>query len=149
MRSQQLIRELLALFCALQGAGTLALDLNRTHAAHPQWIGHARFHLVWQATTTALLAVIEVILLLSAGPLPIERFYLAALLASLPVAGFFIALATRRIYAGMLHDPKGIPPLIVSRRGSKISIDLNLVVEVIAALLLSVLVGQFHRVRAN
>jgi hypothetical protein len=42
-----------------QGAGTLAFDLSRSRAANPLWLRHAHFHLVWQATSFALLSLIE------------------------------------------------------------------------------------------
>ena len=28
--------------------GPTVADFNKTHATHPKWIGHARFHVVWQ-----------------------------------------------------------------------------------------------------
>lgn len=145
MTSQQLLRDMLALFCGLQGVATLALDLNRTHAAHPQWPGHARFHVVWQVTTTVLLALIEIVLLLLPGSIERQRFYLAASLAALPIVAFFIAFAARRLYSGTLHDPKGIAPLKVSFRDSQCTVDLNLVAELLAVLVLAAIVVLFDR----
>src|SRR3954465_47010 len=103
-------RLLLALFCAVQGLATIVLDLNRTHAAHPQWLGHARFHVVWQTATVAILTIPEGVILSFRGPLESERFYLVALLACVPMIGFFAALVTRYLYGGTLSDPNGISP---------------------------------------
>lgn len=144
MISPHLLRWLLAAFCALQGMATLVLDLNRTHAAHPQWLGHARFHVVWQAFITALLAMVEIALVLFSGPFVRQRFYLTTILAALPVIGFFGALVARRLYRGTLHDPQGIPPWIVWVQGSRIAIDLNLVAEIAAVCVLAVLATLFH-----
>jgi len=72
-------RGLLAILCGAQGAATLGIDLNRTHATNPRWPGHARFHLVWQAASYAFLSLLEVALVLAAGPWPEQRFYLAAI----------------------------------------------------------------------
>lgn len=134
-----LARDLLTGFCALQGTATLVLDLNRTHAAHPQWLGHARFHVVWQTVTTALLSALAIVTIWAPGPLPDERFYAATLLASLPVFGFFAALIAGRIYGGTLSDPGGIPPLVLPLKGHSRRIDLNLVAEIagVAALVLA------------
>ncbi len=140
MSHQEVGRIFLAVFCVLQGAGTLALDLNRTHAGHPRWLGHARFHVVWQASTTALLAILEVVLLAWRGPLEQERFYLVALLASLPMFGFFAAILTRKIYGGTLSDPGGIPPLNLVMFGRSRRIDLNLVAEILGVATVAVLV---------
>lgn len=143
MTHQDLARDVLAVFCALQGVATIALDLNRTHASNPLWLRHARFHVVWQASTTAALAAVEIALLFS-GALRGERFYLVVALASLPVAGFFVAFCTRRAYGGALSDPNGIPPLTVPYRGSTVCVDLNLAAEGIAVFVLAALVWIYR-----
>lgn len=144
MSHAELARNLLTAFCALQGAGTITLDLNRTHAAHPQWLGHARFHVVWQVVTTALLSVFAIGLIWTHGPLQPERFYSAALLAALPIFGFFAALAARRIYGGTLSDPGGIPPLILKVNGRNRSVDLSVVTEIAALATVILLVVLFR-----
>jgi hypothetical protein len=121
---QQLAGDLLGVFCAMQGAGTIAVDMNRTHAANPLWLHHARFHVVWQAATTTGLAIVELALLFASRPITPSRFYLALMLSALPAFGFFVALVTRGIYGGTLSDPNGIRPLVI--RGA-LRIDLNLV----------------------
>ncbi len=140
MTNQAMARDLLAALCFLQGLATLVIDLNRTHATHPQWLGHARFHLVWQAMAFALLAVLEVILILAGGPLRDQRFYLAAVLASIPMLGFFAALTGRSVYKGTLSDPNGIPPMTITIPGSDRRIDLNLVAECGGVLALAVII---------
>ncbi len=144
MNLQLTARILLAAFCAVQGLATIILDLNRTHAAHPQWLGHARFHVVWQTLTAAVLAIIEVSLLWSAGPLLSERFYLVAILASAPMAGFFGALASRRIYGGTLSDPGGIPPVRFEFAGRERQIDMNLVAEIAGIITVALLVALYR-----
>lgn len=130
MDSHTTARTLLAVFCAIQGAATIALDLNRTHATHPEWLGHARFHVVWQTGTVTALAVLECTLLWLRGPLEAERFYLAAVLALLPMLGFFAALFACRVYGGTLSDPGGIPLLRLTVKGRMLRIDMNLVAEI-------------------
>lgn len=144
MQLQSIARILLAVFCGIQGLATIVMDLNRTHAAHPQWLGHARFHVVWQTGTVAALAILEIVLLFYPGPLPSERFYLAALLACIPMIGFFAALAARHFYGGTLSDPGGIPPVRFSWRGRQIRVDMNLVAEIAGVITVAIIVGLYH-----
>src|SRR3569833_341165 len=130
MNLQLTARFLLAVFCVVQGVATVILDLNRTHAAHPRWLVHARFHVVWQTVTVAVLAIVEAILLWYPGPFVSERFYLVAILACAPMIGFFAALITRHVYGGTLSDPGGIPPVRLKLAGREMEADMNLVAEI-------------------
>lgn len=137
-------RCLLALLCGAQGVGTLVIDLNRTHAANPRWTGHARFHLVWQAVSYALLSLLEVALIMMPGPLHDQRFYLAAILAGIPMLSFMTAFFSQKIYGGTLINRNGIPPTKMKWFGSEILIDLNLATEVTALLMLMATVALFR-----
>jgi hypothetical protein len=120
------------------------MDLNRTHAAHPRWLGHARFHVVWQTLTVAVLAIVEACLLWMPGPFVSERFYVVAVLASAPMIGFFGALMSRRIYGGTLSDPGGIPPVRVNFSGREVQLDMNVVAEIAGAITLVILVKLYR-----
>lgn len=149
MNEQIVARGLLVGFCALQGITTAAIDLNRTHASNPQWAGHARFHVVWQTASVVLLAAVEVALVLAPGGLRDERFYCAAILAAVPMFGFFCALLSRRIFGSTLSDPNGMKPLIIRAGGSNLRIDLNLVAEICGVLALAIIVAIYaHANRA-
>jgi len=137
-------RDLLAVFCGLQGIGTVAIDLNRTHATHPGWLGHARFHVVWQTSTVVALSIFEIALVLVRGPSMSQRFYTAAILAGAPMLGFFVALLTKRLYGGAISDPQGIPPWIVRLRKTQFCIDLNVVTEIVGLLSLAAIVAIYH-----
>jgi hypothetical protein len=130
-------RLLLSALAGGQGLAALLIDLNRTHAANPSWTGHARFHVVWQVSTDALLALFTLALLWWTGPYPDERFYLAALLTAFPMLGFVFALATRALYGGTLHDPIGIPPVRLRIGGRLHEFDMNTVIVFVALLLLA------------
>ncbi len=144
MTHQAIARDLLAALCCLQGLATLAIDFNRTHATNPGWPGHARFHLVWQVTTIAGLALLEVVLVLSSGPFQEQRFYLASVLAGIPMLSFFAAFITHGIYKGTLTDPNGMQPLKITVLGSTLRIDLNLVAETCGALALAVIISLYR-----
>jgi hypothetical protein len=136
-------RGLLAILCGMQGAGTLLIDLNRTHATNPLWPKHARFHLVWQAMSYAALSLLEIALILAPGGFQVERFYLAATLACIPMLSCLGAFVWRRTYGGALSDPNGIPPVRVAFLGPKLHIDLNLLAEMLALLMLVAIVALF------
>ena len=131
------------LLCFFQGLGTLLIDLGRTHATNPDWTRHARYHVVWQVISTALLALLEIALLLSPGRLQEERFYLAAILASIPMLSFFGALAMRKRFGSALYDPNGIPPVRIVIFGSENWIDLSVVAESFSFTMLLAIVALF------
>jgi hypothetical protein len=133
-------RDALAFLCGLQGLATLAIDLNRTHATNPLWTPHARFHVVWQIANSALLAVLELALLLIPGRFQEERFYLVVLLACVPMIGFMAALIGRAGYDGALSDPNGIPPATLHIFARVLRIDLNLAAVVGGSLALAAIV---------
>lgn len=143
MDHQSIARGLLASLCGLQGAATAAIDLNRTHVTHPWWLGHARFHVVWQTANVVALSLFEIALVLVRGPFMHQRFFIAALLAGAPTIGFFVALFTRRLYGGTLSDPQGMPPWIVGIRGRQYRIDLNVVAEIVGLISLAGIVAIY------
>jgi hypothetical protein len=107
----------LSLLNLAQGIATVAIDLNRTHATNPNWPGHARFHLVWQVVSSALLCALAVGLIWLRGPTTEYNFYLAAILTCIPLIGFMTAFVSRKMYSGALSDPNGIQPVPLAIRG--------------------------------
>ncbi|MGA7339709.1 MAG: hypothetical protein WBE72_11990 [Terracidiphilus sp.] len=148
MTNQAIARGLLAILCSLQGLATDAIDLNRTHATNPEWPGHARFHLVWQVVTVALLALLEVVLILSPGPLQAQRFYVAAILAAIPMLGFFAASVGKGLYRGASSDPDEKRPTMIVLPGSNLYVELNLLAEAAGVLALGVIVALYSYVSA-
>jgi hypothetical protein len=98
---------------------------------------------VWQVISTALLAFIELALLIIPGRLSEERFYFAAVLASIPMLSFFGALVMRKLFDSALYDPNGIPPIRFVIFGSEKWIDLSVVTEAVAFTLLLAIVALF------
>jgi hypothetical protein len=138
-----LARAMLTALAAGQGLTPLFVDLNRTHATNPLWLGHARFHVVWQTFQLTLACIVEVALIWMPGPMASQCFYLAALLTSLPMLAFFIAKFSRKIYSGTLHDPNGIKPVPFRIGGKTFEIDMNAALVTVGALVLIAAVVLF------
>jgi hypothetical protein len=137
-------RVLLSLLCGIQGIATVTIDLNRTHATNPRWVGHARFHVVWQTLTMALLAVVELGLLWSRCVGEERGFYLAMLLAGLSPVAFLGSCATRRAFGGTLSDTNGILPkrVVIGRR--VVLVDMNLAAVLGALVVMGVIVAMYR-----
>jgi hypothetical protein len=134
-------RLLLSLLNLAQGIATVVIDLDRTHATNPNWPGHARFHLVWQVVSSALLCALAVGLIWLRGPTTEYNFYLAAILTCIPLIGFMTAFVSRKMYSGALSDPNGIQPVPLAIRGLILYLDMNLVAVLAAfAVLTAILV---------
>ncbi|NIL80393.1 hypothetical protein [Rhodococcoides kroppenstedtii] len=124
-----------------------AADLNGTHATNPRWVGHARFHVVWQVVTHIGVGVIALVLTwVPLGP-PAWRIGAAMALTAVILGGFFLTAATMPLYGGELADPNGYRPLRVGARGRRIALDQNVLLfltgtGVLLAALVLVVVNQ-------
>lgn len=144
MSAAFLARLMLSVLAGAQGLAPLAIDLNRTHAANPLWLGHARFHVVWQTLTEFLAAIVAVALIWWRGPGVSSRFYLAAILTSLSMLAFTAAVVSRRVYGGTLHDPNGIRPVPIRLGGKTLQVDMNGVAVAAGLAVLTTAVLLFH-----
>ena len=105
-----LARVLLTLVTLGYGFLTILADFNNTHATHPKWTGHARFHVVWQITSYVGFGLLALALLWWPGSLAMERLYLVAVMSGIVYAAFFVALFAMPIYGGTAYDSNGYRP---------------------------------------
>ncbi|OLR92018.1 hypothetical protein BJP25_23845 [Actinokineospora bangkokensis] len=102
-----------------------AADLNRTHATNPRWVGHARFHVVWQVITHIGVGLLALVLTWApVGDLRV-RLAVAMAIAGVVLGGFFLSAATMRCYDGELADPNGYRPLTARVGGRRVVVDKN------------------------
>lgn len=90
------------------------VDLTPTHVFHPDWTGHARFHMMWLLGVNSSLAILALYLLWApaVGEAARTRLRLAGLLEVIILGAFFAAAATLGTYGGKLADAQGgVPPL--------------------------------------
>jgi len=141
--SQTPPRVLVSVIAAAQALAPVLVELNKTHATNPNWPGHARFHLVWQVGSHVLYSSLILTLLWWSNPCPPERFYFAVALIGGPLLAFLVALASRRLYGGTLHDPNGVLPFILQLGERKVVLEMNFILVVIGVVLLLSAVYSF------
>jgi hypothetical protein len=138
MTAPFIARLMVTAVATVQGVRPLFVDLNRTHATNPLWTGHARFHVVDQAIAMAALASVEIAMLWWMAPGSRLLFYVATILTALPIVTFLIAMFTSKLYGGTLHDPNGVRPLRIVRRGVVREVDMNVMMVSLGAAVLLV-----------
>ena len=80
-------------------------DFNKTHATNPLWVGHARYHVVWQVLSYVLIGALALYLIWVPSQDAFFRLNLAALLGFAVYGGFFGAYLTMPMYSGKHADP--------------------------------------------
>jgi uncharacterized membrane protein len=110
----RIVSVLLLVTAVVYGIIPPLVDFTETHAFHPQWPPHARFHMVWLLGTNSALAAIVAWLVLKRDPQGrVARLRMASLLGVAAFAGFVFATLLQSAYGGALHDPAGgVPPLL-------------------------------------
>jgi len=134
---------LVSVVAAAQALAPALVELNKTHATNPLWTGHARFHLVWQVLSHTLYSGLVLTLVWWSSPCPPERFYLAVALEAGPLLAFLVAMASRHLYGGTLHDPNGVRPFIFRLGERRVELEMNLVLVVVGVGLLFSAVDSF------
>ena len=79
------------------------VDLNLSHALHPDWVPHARLHLVWLVTTNSLAGLLAIWLIWRhpGGAL------IGGAISACVLGGYLIAAAFMPVYGGALSDVVG------------------------------------------
>jgi len=98
------VRVLLTL-TALEFFGPILRDSNSSHLLHPDWVGHARFHLAWMLAFMGLSGLVNLYLIWVARPATSRNLWLALALQCCCVGGFWISVAAEGAYGGQLRVP--------------------------------------------
>lgn len=101
-----LAKALLTLAAIIYAVIPPIVDFNATHAVHPEWIGHARFHMVWLVGVNSFVgffAIYQIWMRADRGG-PV----VAGILSAIVLGSFFLAAVTMPLYDGALADPGGV-----------------------------------------
>ena len=118
-----ILRIVYSLVSILLVVGMSFADFNKTHATHPDWPGHARFHVVWQVLSYYPISIMNLFILWISIPdfyYPYQLYFW--LFWYFTFLGTFIFTATLMpIYGGTLSDRGGRKPFLYTF-GERLSI---------------------------
>ena len=88
--------------CVMEFFGPWGRDYSDTHLFNPDWVGHARIHMMWLLGFMLFSGVANVYLIWFTRPLrPIHLYVSFAWLAA-NFFGFWLAIATAPVYDGLI-----------------------------------------------
>jgi len=99
-----IVRILLTLVC-FEFFGPAVRDYNHTHALNPDWVGHARFHLIWQLAFMVLSGLANLWLIWGRRPRDNRDLWLSVLWQSSNLGAFWIACLLVPVYGGVITLP--------------------------------------------
>jgi hypothetical protein len=90
---------------ALEFFGPILRDFHPSHALNPDWVGHARVHLVWLLGFMGLSGVANLYLVWFRRPFEVRNLWLSATWQSCNLGGFWIAYLLNPVYEGQITVP--------------------------------------------
>lgn len=97
--------KILLTIVAFEFFGPIKRDSDKTHLFNPEWVGHARFHLVWQLGMMLFGGIVTMSLIWLPDPLRPIHLYLAAALLASNLFGFWAAVLLVKWYKGIIWVP--------------------------------------------
>lgn len=96
---------LLLTLTTLEFFGPMVRDFSPSHAFHPDWVGHARVHLVWLLGFMFFSGVANLYLLWWRRPREVANLRLSALWQGCNLGGFWLAYVLCPVYGGAITVP--------------------------------------------
>ena len=91
---------------ALEFFGPILRDTNASHLLNPDWVGHARFHLMWNLMLWLALGAYSLYLIWRTRPNKLTDLYLVLLLQIFNAFAFWGAVVLGPAYAAEIFDVK-------------------------------------------
>jgi hypothetical protein len=92
-------------FTAFEFFGPIVRDFHPSHALNPDWVGHARVHLVWLLGFMGLSGVANLYLIWFRRPFELRNLWLSVCWQSCNLGGFWIAYVLVPVYDGAITVP--------------------------------------------
>jgi hypothetical protein len=97
--------QLLLTLTAFEFFGPIVRDINATHALNPDWVGHARLHLIWLLAFMGLSGVVNLHLIWLRRPFDVRNLWLSFAWQACNLGGFWIAVVLAPAYGGAVTMP--------------------------------------------
>lgn len=123
-------RIIMTLATLMYGVIPPLVDLTETHVFHPDWMPHARMHMVWLLCTNTAIALVALYFLWLHKSSLAVGVHLAGVLGLCVYGGFMLSAFTTPLYGGSMSDNGGVPPVL--------GVDANILAFSFALLLLLV-----------
>ena len=104
MNSVRMAQILLTL-TAFEFFGPILRDVNATHALNPDWVGHARLHLIWLLAFMGLSGVVNLYLIWFRRPFDVRNLWLSVAWQACNLGGFWISVVLAPAYGGAVTIP--------------------------------------------
>ena len=99
------IAQILLTVTALEFFGPIIRDFSPSHAMNPDWVGHARVHLVWLLGFMFFSGLANLYLVWWRRPFDIGNLWLSAAWQCCNLGGFWVAYALLPLYGGLITVP--------------------------------------------
>lgn len=96
---------ILMTICVMEFFGPWAKDYSESHLFNPDWVGHARVHMMWLLGFFLFSGIANVYLIWFARPLRLANLYVSFMWMGSNFLGFWLSVATVGIYKGELVVP--------------------------------------------
>ena len=100
-----LVRVLMTV-CVMEFFGPIGRDFSPSHLFNPDWVGHARLHMMWLLGFFLFSGIGTTYLIWFARPLRLAHLYAAFMWLGANFLGFWLAVAMSPIYEGLIVVPE-------------------------------------------
>ena len=97
--------QVLLTLTALEFFGPIVRDINATHALNPDWVGHARLHLIWLLAFMGLSGVVNLWLIWFRRPFDVRSLWLSVAWQACNLGGFWVSVVLAPAYGGAITMP--------------------------------------------
>jgi hypothetical protein len=91
--------------CVMEFFGPWVKDYSESHLFNPDWVGHARVHMMWLLGFFLFSGIANVYLIWFARPLRLAHLYASLMWMGSNFLGFWLAVSTASVYDGLLVVP--------------------------------------------